>query len=99
MKYRRGQLIEAANKKGYDIKNNDVSWCTNMGLINPAEFTKAMFLYDEEDLHWLEKLGQLKQAGLEKSIVEKIFTSGTIHLVNEMIEKATFEKDMRGGVI
>jgi len=88
--YRRSQLIEQARRKGYDIKNNDVSWCADMGLIRPREFTKAMYLYSDEDLAWLEKLGELKLRGLEKSVVEKLLRTGTLDIVTEMIEAVSF---------
>ncbi len=88
--YRRSQLIDAANRKGYDIKNNDISWCIEMGLIHPEEFTKAINIYDDEDLAWVEKLGELKLRGLEKSVVAKILESDTLEIVTEMVERAKF---------
>ena len=88
--YRRSQLIEAARCNGYDIKNNDVTWCIEMGLIHPTEFTKAMFVYSDDDLAWIEKLGELKVRGLEKSVVEKIIKTETLEIVTEMIERAAF---------
>lgn len=88
--YKRSQLIEQANKKGYDIKNNDISWLIDMKLIHPNQFTKATFIYNDEDLAWVELLGELKSMGLEKSVVEKIFNTNTLQIVVQMIERMTF---------
>lgn len=91
--YIRSQLMEIANSKGYDIKNNDISWLIHMNIIHPGELTKAIFSYDDEDLEWVEKLGELKLRGLEKSVIEKIFTTGTSELVFEFLERARYYSD------
>ena len=69
--YIRSQLMEIANSKGYDIKNNDISWLIHMNIIHPGEFTKAIFSYDDEDLEWVEKLGELKLRGLESRSLKR----------------------------
>ena len=92
--YKRFDLIDALKAQGYNVLNNDVAWAHELKIINPYRLNKAMFLYSEDDYYWLEMLGELKNRGLEKSVITKILETGTLNLVTELVQKIQMEKEL-----
>jgi hypothetical protein len=68
----RSQFLQKLNDMGYPIKHNDISWACDNFLIEPETLRDNLYVYSTDDIEWMERLGRLKMAGIDKATILRL---------------------------
>lgn len=71
----RSEVLQKLHRGGHtNITSHDITWATKVGLIKPIIVADNLYLYNDEDVVWLEALSRLKLGGIDKPTIEKLLS-------------------------
>ena len=85
--YTRGVFLEKLQEAGYPLVNNDVTWACENNILSPIKIKSNLFGYTAEDFIWMEQLGKIKKAGLNKSVLSTIAEGDILSEVVAIVEQ------------